>query len=143
MANVPHMFEQEVQVNRPARILLGAVLVFGFVFFGGLGVFLLAVDRSTMPYPLGVLVIGGLFLVLASAFGLVAWRLVRMHKTTDYLFGPRFNAIAAKAMGPCMAAIGLVLLVVSGVSDVPKELMLLSIFVAVSGTWFSWKAWRG
>lgn len=141
MADTPHMFEQEVRVSRPVRMLLAAVLIFGVMFFGGVGIVFVVADNSAMPHPIGVLAVGCLFCGIAVAFGFIAWRLIRMRTSTNYLFDPRFGARAAKAAGPCIAATGLACIALSAFAA-SKEILFLGLFVAASGAWYSWKAWR-
>jgi len=100
----PNPLEQEMNVPRPVRILLGLVLVLGGIFFAALalpstGTFLGAPRLST----------GGMVALFILFFGLSAltlylgYRLLRMKQSTDHLWSP---ASMAKYGGWSFVALG-------------------------------------
>jgi hypothetical protein len=145
MPNAPHMFEQEIRISRPLRVLLAAVLIFGVVFFGGVGALMVAVGPS-QHNPVGVTVVGLICLAIALPFGFLAWRLIRMRQSTDYLLGPDFTArwtrTIANAAGPTMMIIGLSCAAVTAAVEPSNEMLALGLFLTVSGVWVTWKKWR-
>jgi hypothetical protein len=104
MAKPPNPLEQEMNVPRPVRILLGLVLVLGGIFLTALALpstrtFLGAPRRSTTG-------MAALFILLFGLGALtlyVGYRLLRMKETTDHLWSP---ASMAKYVGWSFVALG-------------------------------------
>lgn len=85
-------FSSDVAVPKPVRLVLGAVVLLGGAAFAALGgLFLVVVDFSTVPYPLGARVMLLVFCALGLAFVYIGFRLLVM-KSEERLFPRRTRA---------------------------------------------------
>jgi len=137
MANTPTI-ERQVNIVRPVRVLLGALVVAGAVLFALLAAILLASDRTQMPSPRGALALVLLFGALAFGFAFVGVRLISMKAATENLFSLR----AAIFAGPAVSAVGIVA-IISAIYVGSNGAVSAGILFVVVGCWIFWSGrWR-
>ena len=138
MANTPDTFERQVNIGRPVRVLLGALVLAGAILFALLAAILFTSDRTQMPSPRGALELVFFFGALALGFAFVGVRLISMKAATEKLFSPR----AAIVAGPVVCAVGIVT-IISAIYIGPTDAVLAGILFVVVGCWIFWSGrWR-
>ena len=104
MDESPNPLEQEMNIPRPVRVLLGLVLLLGGIFFIALALYS---TETFLDVPR--LAVGGIVALLVILVGLsaltlyLAYRLLRMKESTDHLWSP---ASTAKYGGWSLVAVG-------------------------------------
>jgi len=125
MAEPPNRLEQEMNIPRPVRVLLGLVLVLGGVFFAALALYPTGAFHGAPQHAIGGIVAMIVFLVgLAALMLYLGYRLLRMKESTEYLWSPasmaKYGGWSFMALGVAGIALGIASLFVDFGSDGPQ-----------------------